>query len=146
MEEYESRDNTKSQFSKYPIDELENLVKSGKLKVITDLSYDSNNLSLDENLDTFKLDNTLFLNLKKSKFNNKQKEIFDEVGMYVSHETFSEYGIDTWWVGYDREDAYETHVYEYNAGLLVTMTNHNDFESQFKVFYGFDDFIKYLID
>lgn len=144
MEEYESCDNTKSQFSKYPIDELENLVKSGKLKVITDLSYDSNNLSLDENLDTFKLDNTLFLNLKKSKFNNKQKEIFDEVGMYVSHETSSEYGIDTWWVGYDREDTYETHVYEYNGGLLITMTDHNDFKSQFKVFYGFGDFIKYF--
>lgn len=147
MEEYENYDNTMSDFSEYPINELENLVKSGEIKVISGLNHDLDNLSVIEDLDTFKLDNTLFLNLKKSKFNNEQKAIFDGAGIYASHETSSEYGgIDTWWVGYDREDAYETHVYGYNGGLLITMTNHNDFESQFKVFYGFDDFIKYLIN
>ena len=47
------------------------------------------------------------------------RKIFLMLMVYVFNEISIEYNIDTWWIGYDKEDAYETHVYKYNKDLLI---------------------------
>jgi len=104
------------------------------------------NVNFDRKLDTFRLDGTLYVNMKKYTFSEKEIESLNSTNLYVYNELSELYGgIDTWWIGISEENAYEIHCLEKNGHFYILMTEHDSYPGgNYIIFEDFKEFFKYI--